>query len=122
MPSYDDSLEAASLTLQSPESVADALAVSSWYVKVNNPPYLTAIDLAAEIDDTAVKVSHDKSTRNLVIEAKKVHEGAWKELVTKDDKQTVATRRAASIAAKEGKDAKVRCCLVARSRESLHKR
>lgn len=82
--------------------------VSNRYVKINHPPYLTTIDLWNEIDDDTVKMVYDDGEKIMTIQAKKTNENQpWDDIVSKDDKDTVSTRRIISIEARTAKDTKL---------------
>ncbi len=83
-------------------------AVASCFIKVNNPPYLTSLDLWGEIDDDTARVSYDESGEKLIVEAKKASEGLWNGLLFKGTKAEAETRRNAAVQARMDKNAKVR--------------
>ena len=92
--------------------------MADCYLKINQPPYLLALDLYAEVDVGSAAVTVDHDARLITCVLRKASPGAWPAAThAAASPQALRERREASLARKAALDEQVRgaACLGARA-------
>lgn len=86
-------------------------AVADCYLKINQPPFLLALDLYAEVDVGSAAVTVDHDARLITCVLRKASLGAWPAAThAAASPQALRERREASLARKAALDEQVRGC------------
>lgn len=93
-----------------------ACAVTRWFVKVNQLPYLAQLDLVAEVRFEDAIVAIDKAARVVRVTLPKVARARWPQLTAtpagvEGGAPAIVARRAASIEERAKWEADVRVCV-----------